>query len=257
MLFSPLPASATPEIIAHRGFAAQAPENTVASFRLGWEKGADSCELDIHLTSDQQMVVIHDADTMRVAGEKKVVKQTSLAELRSLDVGSWKGAQWKGEKIPTLAEALATMPAGPRRFFLEIKSGPEVVAPLQKLLEPMRARAAQLVIISFHREACVKAKQVMPWLKVFLLASGKKDKQPRTDLAQVIADTRKDGLDGVNLGDDWPWDAAMVKQIRDAGLGLYVWTVDDAEKARKLAALGVDGITTNDPPRIRKALAAP
>ena len=188
----------------------------------------------------------------------KKVAASSLAELVSLDVGSFKGSAWAGEKIPTLEQALATMPVGSQRFFLEIKCGAEVVPALQKVLEPMKDRAAQLAVICFDREACLQTKKAMPWLKVYRLASGKnKDKTPRTDLPEFLAQVKADGLDGVDLGTDWPWSEAMVKQVHDAGLSLYVWTVNDAEKTRQFAKLGVDGITTDDPVMVREALAKP
>ncbi|MEY4485382.1 MAG: hypothetical protein RL693_2834 [Verrucomicrobiota bacterium] len=244
------------EIIAHRGFSARAPENTVASFKLAWENQTDACELDLYLTTDEKIAIIHDKDTKRVSGIDKKVAASSMAELAGLDVGSFKGAAWAGEKIPTLEQALATMPVGAQRFFLEIKCGAEVVPALQKVLEPMKDRAAQLAVICFDREACLQTKKAMPWLKVYRLASGKnKDKTSRTDLTEFIAQVKGDGLDGVDMGTDWSWNEAMVKQVHDAGLSLYVWTVNDAAKVNEFAKLGVDGITTDDPVMVREALA--
>lgn len=249
-----LPAFPT-EIISHRGYSAIAPENTVAAFKLAWENGTDACENDIYLTSDDKIAVIHDKDTKRTTGVSLPVAKSTLAELQALDSGSFRGAKWKGERLPSLQEALATMPKGKQRFFVEIKCGPEVVPAVKELFESMRERASQLVIISFNHDAAVKTKEAMPWVKVYFLASGKtKDKQPRTDLAKLIEDARANHFDGLDLGSDWPWSAAMVKQIHDAGLQAYVWTVDDPAKARQLAGFGVDGITTNDPVVIRTTL---
>lgn len=242
------------EIVAHRGFSARAPENTVAAFNLAWEHGTDACELDLYLTADGEIVVIHDKDTRRTTGVAKVVKESSLAELRALDAGSWKAARYAGERIPTLAECLATLPEGRQRFFLEIKCGPEVVPVLARQLEAWKPRAAQLCIIAFDREVARESKKAMPWMKVYRLSSEvTKDKKP-VDLAALIADTVADGLDGLDLGLKWKWDAAMVGKIRAAGLELYVWTVNQPEDARRLATLGVDGITTDDPVMLRAAL---
>lgn len=242
------------EIVAHRGFSARAPENTVAAFNLAWEHGTDACELDLYLTADGEIVAIHDKDSRRTTGVAKVVKESSLAELRALDAGSWKAARYAGERIPTLAECLATLPEGRQRFFLEIKCGPEVVPVLARQLEAWKPRAAQLCIIAFDREVTRESKKAMPWMKVYRLSSEvTKDKKP-VDLAALIADTVADGLDGLDLGLKWKWDAAMVGKIRAAGLELYVWTVNQPEDARRLAALGVDGITTDDPVMLRAAL---
>jgi len=244
------------EVIAHRGCSAYAPENTLSAMKLAWESGADACELDIHLTRDGHIVVIHDKDTARTAGGVNlIVKDSTLSELSALDVGKWKAPKWAGERIPTLAQCLATLPESNGRIFIEIKSGPEIVPALTRLLEPIKTRASQLVIISFDEQAVARSKASMPWLKVFLLKSGKERKTgAKHDIADVISKAKEHRLDGLNLGADWDWSAALVQQVRAAGLGLYAWTVNKPDLARQLAGLGVDGITTDDPALIRKAL---
>src|SRR5436190_9554723 len=96
------------ELVAHRGASADAPENTVAAIKLAWEQKADASEFDVYLTKDGKIVVIHDATTKRTAGEDKKVADTSLEDLRKLEVGKWKNPKFAGEKIPTLEEMLAT-----------------------------------------------------------------------------------------------------------------------------------------------------
>lgn len=246
------------EIIAHRGYSAKAPENSLSAFKLAWEKGADACELDLYLTKDGKIIVLHDKDTKRVTGVMKVVVESTQDELRTLDAGSWKGPEWAGEKLPTLEESLATMPMGNKRFFLEVKCGPEVVPALSKVLEPLRARADQLAVIAFDLSAATEVKKTMPWLKTYLLAAGKdKQKKQRTDVTPFIDQAKEAGLDGLDLGIDWPWSPAMVKQIRDAGLGVYVWTVNKPVDVTRFQALGVHGITTDDPVMVREALEKP
>lgn len=246
------------EIVAHRGFSARAPENTLGAFNLAWENGTDACELDVYLTADGKTAVLHDKDTKRTSGVKLDVTKSKQAELIALDAGSWKGKEWTKEKIPTLEQALATLPPGKKRFFIEVKCGAEIVPELKRILEPMKDRADQLAIIAFNRAAAAESKKALPWVKVYRLASGKtKDKKP-TDLTQLIADTKADQLDGLDLSmADFPWDEAMVKQIREAGFGLYVWTVNKPADVRRFAKLGVDGITTDDPVMVRESLAKP
>lgn len=241
------------EIVAHRGFSSRAPENTVASFNLAWEQGADACELDLYLTADGEIAVLHDADTKRTTKVSKIVKDSTMADLQTLDAGSFKSKAYAGEKIPTLKEALATMPIGKKRFLLEVKCGPEVVPVLAKQLALWKLRAPQLCIIAFDRQVAQECKKAMPWIKVYRLSSEKENKQP-VDLTQLIADTKADGLDGLDLGLKWKWSEAMVKEIKDAGLELHVWTVNRAGDARRLAELGVDGITTDDPVMVREAI---
>ncbi|MCA1964420.1 MAG: glycerophosphodiester phosphodiesterase [Prosthecobacter sp.] len=255
LLLTAMPALAV-EIIAHRGFSARAPENTLGAFHLAWEYGTDACELDVYLTADGKTAVIHDKDTQRTTGQQLDVAKSTQAQLTALGAGAWKGAAWAEEKIPTLEQALATLPQGKKRFFIEIKCGAEIVPELKRILDPMKDRAAQLAIIAFKREAAAESKKALPWIQVYRLASGKtKDKQP-TDLTRLIADTQADKLDGLDLSQaDFPWDEAMVQQIRAAGLGLYVWTVNQPADVRRFARLGVDGITTDDPIMAREALA--
>jgi glycerophosphoryl diester phosphodiesterase len=243
------------EIVAHRGFSARAPENTIGAFELAWKSGTDSCELDVYLTADGKTAVIHDPDTVRTTGVKQNVARATQAELTVLGAGAWKGPGWAGEKIPTLEQALGTLPEGRHRFFIEVKCGSEIVPELVRILEPMKDRASQLVVIAFDRKVAAESKKVLPWMKVYRLAAGMtRDRKP-TDLKRLIAEAQADGLDGLDLGmKDFPWNEAMIGQIRAAGLGVYVWTVNQPEDVRRFAKLGVLGITTDDPVMAREAL---
>jgi glycerophosphoryl diester phosphodiesterase len=247
------------EIIAHRGASADAPENTVASLKLGFEQKADGGELDIHVTKDGKLAVIHDPDTKRVAGvDRKVVEQT-LDELRKLDVGGWGDWAGKGfsEKIPTLDEILALVPKG-KKIFVEIKSKNETLPPLAESLKRSGLSPEQVVLITFHHEVAAAAKKKFPELKVYWLHSYAKDKQTGQypELDDLIRRAKEAGVDGLNLNHGFPLDAAAVKKIKSAGLGIYAWTVDDPVRARELVAAGVEGITTNRPAALREELKA-
>ncbi len=243
------------EIIAHRGASHDAPENTVAALRLGWEQNADAGELDVRLTKDGQIVVIHDNDTKRTTGVAGAVAQRTLAELRSLDAGRWKGPEWTRERLPTLSEALATVPDG-KRMFIEIKCGPEILPQLEPVLKASGRRSEQLAIIGFNYTVVKQAKQRFPQSPVYWIVSYKADKKTgkHPDIRTLIAKARAARLDGLDLDGGFPLDAACVAQIKTAGLGIYVWTVDDAARAGALAAAGVDGITTNRPAWLREQL---
>ncbi len=246
------------EIIAHRGASHDAPENTVAAFKLGYEQKADADELDIYLSRDGEVVVMHDKTTKRTAGADRNVADQTLAELQALDAGKWKDARFTGERIPTLKEALATVPAG-KRMFIEIKCGAEVLAPLQKLLKESPLDRKQLVIICFQEEVLRKARPLFPDLQLYWLVGWPKDKagQPpvtKPQLDTLIATAKGAGFDGLNLDAGFPIDKAFVEKVTAAGLKLYTWTVDSAETARALAAAGVAGITTNRPAWLREQL---
>jgi len=120
-------------IVAHRGASRDAPENTLPAFKLAWQQGADAIEGDFHLTKDGKIVCLHDYDTKRVSGVKRVIKDTTLDELRALDAGAWFKPEWKGTRLPTFAEVAATVPAS-GKFYIEVKCGPEIVPVLLREL---------------------------------------------------------------------------------------------------------------------------
>lgn len=250
----PLPLSAV-EIVAHRGASEDAPENTLAAVNLGWKQNADVVEIDVALTKDGEVVVIHDSDTSRLGGCDRAVAEQTVAELRKLDVGGWKGDEYRGERIPLLTEVLATVPAG-RRLFVEIKCGPEVLPALDRVFSESRVDGGQVTIIGFGYETMAAAKRLFPEIPVYWISrkaprpSG--DADPARDA--LIAQATEAGLDGLHLQAWDTIDATFVRAVKAAGLDLVVWTVDDGADARRLAAAGVDGITTNRPGYLRTQL---
>ena len=244
------------DIIAHRGASHDAPENTLAAFKLGWQQGADAVELDVHLTRDGQLAVIHDDNTRRVAGLGKKVAEQTLTELRALDVGKWKGKLWFGEKIPVLGEALAAIPEG-KRLVIEVKEGPEAVPALSDAFKRSGRAPSEIVVIGFSFEAMKAARKEFPDTTVYWLAGFDARKQAAGEepiLEELIRRAVDARFDGLNLSYKWPINGPFVKKVKDAGLKLYVWTVDDPALARELAAAGVDGITTNRPGWLRGKL---
>lgn len=242
------------KIIAHRGASFDAPENTVAAAMLGWSQGADAVEVDVQLTRDGQLAVIHDEDTRRVAGSAGLVGDTTLADLRALDVGRWKSAAYAGEKIPALPDVLATVPAG-RKIFVELKGGPRLVEALAPALAaaPPAFTIEQLVVIAFELATIRAAKAALPAAAAYWIVDC--DAETRHLSPGALADICVHaGLDGLDLGAGWPIDADFARTVAAAGLGLYVWTVDDPARARRLADAGVDGIATNRPGWLREQL---
>lgn len=244
------------EFIAHRGESADAPENTLAAFKLAWDRGVPAIELDVHLTSDDRLVVIHDATTKRTTGVDLTVKELTFEQLQSLDAGSWKGEQWADEPLPSLEDALATIPDG-RRCFIEIKTGPESIPALIRAVNDSGKTPEQLVVISFYPETIAEAKRHLPELPMYFLSGFQQDKEtgdwtPTTEeLINTALDIKADGL---NLNFRGPIDEEMLAQIREAGLSLYLWTVDDLDAAQGFVDLGVDGITSNIAARLQEAL---
>jgi glycerophosphoryl diester phosphodiesterase len=242
------------EIIAHRGASHLAPENTVAAAQLAWAKGADAVEVDVHLSQDGRVMVIHDGTTEHTAGEDLEVAATSSARLRRLDVGSSKDAAFAGERIPFLEEIIATVPPG-RKLFVEIKCGQEVLSPLENVIEASGKRE-QIVIIGFGLETVRAAKRLMPDIPTYWLVGTKKEEETEEWIPhdpKVIEEVTSSGLDGLNV--HWAGvTPTFANRVCTTGIGLYVWTVNEPPEAKRLARLGVNGITTDRPGWLRTQL---
>jgi glycerophosphoryl diester phosphodiesterase len=247
------PAADPVEIVAHRGASQDAPENTVAAIKLAWEQQADASEFDVFLSKDDKIVVLHDKDLKRTAGVDKPVVQMTLAELRALDVGKWKGPKFAGERLPTLDEMLATVPAG-KRAFVEVKCGPEIVPELDRLLTASKLKPEQTPVIAFNADVIAAVKKARPDVPAYWLVSlNSKNKKPPT-AADVIARAREIKADGLDLSATPELDEAFAKAVKAAGLKLYVYTVNDVPTAKRMVGLGVDGITTDRPAWLREQL---
>ena len=243
------------QIIAHRGASHLAPENTLASFRLAWELGADGIEADFHLTSDGKIVCIHDNNTKRVADEDLVVRDTALARLRSLDVGSWKDPRWHNERIPLLEEVLETLPRG-KLAFLELKCGPEIVAPLIDVLNESGVPLEQIVVISFNAGSIAELEHRLPSVKTnWLVGFKQEDDGAWSPKAEEIGNTvRSIGADGVGArAVPEYFDGSFIAALRSKGVPEFgVWTVDDPEVGDFYRSLGAWAITTNRPGFLRE-----
>ena len=259
MTFAEAPTA--PLIVAHRGECISAPENTLASFDLAWKKGDDAIELDIHLTKDGQVVVCHDADTARTSAtnEKVVIKDATLAEIQKVDVGSFKGNEYVGQRCPTLKEVFDAMPTG-KKCYVEIKSGIDVVPAWIDLYKKSGKTPDQIIVISFHADALAASKKALPELKHYLLANYKQDKttkqwQDHPGVEEWIKTARESNADGLDLGANTGLTQERCKQVTASGLELHVWTtekitvakasVDDPKVARQYADWGARSITTN------------
>lgn len=242
------------EIIAHRGASFDAPENTLASIRLGWKQGADAVEMDVHLSKDGHIVVIHDDNTRRTAGVRRKVSAQTLAELKALDVGGWRNAKFKGETVPTLAEAFATIPSG-KRMFVEIKCGPECIGRFATDFHASRLKPSQVIPIGFSLPTMRELKQAVPELEVCWIVEFKRTLRGWSPKAgRLIEQVADAGLDGLDVSGKGPVDADFAAKVHEAGQKLYIWTVDDPDMARELMVAGVDGITTNRPGWLRSQL---
>lgn len=245
------------EIIGHRGASWDAPENTVASVRLAFEQGADGAEIDVRLTGDGHIVAFHDETTRRTGGGRDVpVLAQTLDELRRCDAGGWKHPRFAGEPIPTLADVLAIIPPD-KRLLIEIKSGPEIVPELTRVLAAAPLAPSQTPLISFDLDALRAARRDLPGRKLFWIVELERDEPTgvwRPSSEQLIRTTLEAGMDGLDLGPAPEIDEKYTVPLRQAGLELYVWTVNTLDAARRFARLSFNGITTDRPGWLRAQL---
>ncbi len=240
-----------PLVIAHRGSSAYAPENTLAAFMLAAEQGADAIELDVDVTRDGHVVVMHDPTVDRTTDGQGRVADLTLDEIRRVDAGAWKDAAFKGERVPLLEEVLEVVG---RQVLInvEIKGmslrGQGLEEKVAALLE-RHGLIDRAIISSFNPFALRRAKHINPRLACGLIYAPDLPIFLRGAwLAPLIPglNARHPHHSQINQG--------IVDQFHARGLAVNVWTVNQAGIARAMAQAGVDGIMGDDPMLIREAL---
>ena len=229
------------QVIAHRGASGELPENTLPAYELAIERGADMIEIDLHRTGDGHIVITHD-ESLEGLGGRGEIADASLAEVRALDAGN-------GEQVPTLAEVLDRF--GERiAFNLEIKRGTRgTYAGLEEeTLRALRGRrlAAPPLFSSFFDPVLERLRSLDPGARLGVLVSPRAPEGPLERARRVAAEAINPHFLLV--------DEQLVGQAHAAGLAVHVYTVDDESQIRRLVQMGVDGIFTNQPGRMRALL---
>lgn len=230
-----------PIIIAHRGASAYAPENTMASFKKALDMKAEGIELDVHLSMDGQLVVIHDEKVDRTSNGKGWIKEKTLEELRGLDFGSWYGPEFKNERIPTLEEVMELLLPWEGILNIEIKNGPVFYPGIEeKVADVVRkyGMTERIIISSFNHYSLVDVKKITPEIKTGLLYC-----------AGLYAPWKYASMVGADAIHP-PFcciDNEIAKDCRDNGIAVNTYTVDQPEHIKKMALAGVNGIITNVP----------
>lgn len=242
-------ATAQPVIIAHRGYSAVAPENTLAAYRAAIEAGAPAAECDVRCTRDGEVILLHDATLDRTTDGEGEVAEVTLAEVREVDAGSWKGAGFRGERIPTLRECLA-LTKGKLQLVVEIKQ--EGIA--RQVADAIGEAEALggVTIISFSLDACRQMRDFEPRLPVGWLTSGLAvdDDEAASELIRTALEAGAQFIDVMADGVR----PALLRRANLAGLALWTWTVNEPGRVALLARAGVRGITTDDPKMALQAL---
>ena len=254
------------QVIGHRGAAGVAPENTVESIRRGVRSGAQAIEIDVHLTSDGRLVAIHDETVDRTTDGTGPVEGMTLEQLRQLDAGyrftpdHGRTFPYRGEglRVPTLdeaAEAAAGLP-----MVVEVKS-PAAGEALGSWLTSRRADSSRddapadherFIVGGFDRDAVAPAAAQAAWrcatradlIPFILLGKIGLGGPLRSDLDAVMLPIRKGPLRLITR--------RFVRRAHDRGLGVFVWTVNRPAVMRQLFDLGVDGLISDVPARVRR-----
>lgn len=249
-------------VIGHRGFREVAPENTVPSFELALAAGADLVEFDYHHSKDGVPVVIHDATVTRTTDAKRKwkdgemeVAMRSLADLRKLDAGAWKHARYAGVRIPTLEEAVAAISPGAVPL-IERKAGDATTC---ARLFRERELVNRTIVIAFDWDYLRDFRRLVPEQVLGALGptlrTRKRARGGNRDLLTTITLDRIQRM-GVDLV---VWNnqvnRASVAAAHQRGMRVWVYTVNDSEEAADLVHAGVDGLISDNPALLWRALA--
>ncbi|GAB3454247.1 hydrolase [Streptomonospora sediminis] len=249
-------------VVAHRGASAYAPENTVAALREARRRGADMAEIDVRQTADGAFVVLHDAslrrttDAARVYPERRSwnVADFTLAEIRRLDAGSWFGAEFAGERVPTLQECLAVLRREGLGALVELKVHRRDRTMGRRLAEEIRTEPhwreagaeGRLILQSFDWVTLRAMAGEVPGLHTAALGKT----YGRYGLRRIAQYARLINPHHLRVS------AHYVRHAHAQGLSMFGWTANNDQAIRRLIRDGVDGIITDYPDRVHRTLAA-
>lgn len=228
-----------PLLIAHRGASADRTENTLAACALAAEQGADGIELDVQFSADKRIVIFHDKTLARFTGGQEKIAELTIEEIKQVDLGG-------GQRIPTLDELLEMI--GPRLLYnVELKSPGLMDRGLEAAVaDRFESFALQdlLLVSSFNPLSVRRARHVFPHSVPVALIRAPGLLRFTHLLASAEADNPHHSL----------VDEKYMTWAKARGYRIFTWTVDDIQEARRLTALGVDGIITNRPQALRDQL---
>jgi glycerophosphoryl diester phosphodiesterase len=233
-------------ILGHRGASGDAPQNTLPAFKLALEQGATGVELDVHLTSDGQLVVIHDFTVDHTTDGTGSIAEMTLDQIKALDAGSWFSEGYRETRVPTLREVFELL-QGKLLINVEIKAATEGIELAVAVLIRQYNLADQVVISSFDPAILQRFQRVMPEVATgWIYAAG-----DRYNPDEVLRNLK---INGIHPHHEMV-DAAYMAWVRERGYFVNAWTVNDPQRALELRDLGVNVITTDRPALLLEALA--
>ncbi|MGE6203933.1 glycerophosphodiester phosphodiesterase [Guptibacillus hwajinpoensis] len=250
--------------VAHRGASGHAPEHTLASYKLGDEMKGDYIEIDLQMTKDGKLIAMHDESVDRTTNGTGLVKDYTLEQLKDLDAGSWFNEKYpekanpayEGLQVPTLEQVLQTF-GKDARYYIETKS-PEVYPGMEEELlrilnkynlTGVNERSSKVLIQSFSQESLLKMHNLDPNLPLIQLISYK---EPATISEGELQELTEYAV-GVGMSAS-KIDETYVQKVRNAGLLIHPYTVNEKEQMTRLLDWGVTGMFTNYPDRLNDVL---
>lgn len=229
-------------IVAHRGAAGKAPENTLASVRQAIEDRTDWVEIDVQETADGKVVVVHDSDFMKLAGNSIRVWDATLAQLGDIDVGSWFGEEFSSERVPTLQQVLELC-RGRANLVIELKYYGHDEQLEQRVIDIVEQAGMvdSTAIMSLKYDAIQKVRSLRPKWKLGLLS------------ATAIGDLSSLDADFLAVASGMA-SAGFVRRAHEAGKQVFVWTINDPVSMSRMISLGVDGLITDEPEMARQIM---
>jgi len=245
-----------PIIIAHRGGAKLAPENTLASFKNAIDLGVDMIEIDVHLSKDSEIIVIHDESLDRTTNGTGEIKALTLDEIKKYDAGSWFSEDFKDEKVPTLAEVLQTI-NGQCKLLIEIKGGDERYPGLEnRIVQTVKENNAieWVVVQSFNKNSVLRIKEMYPELITYYLL-GKNFDEFYSEFSEQVRTGKSTEIkfDGIAPHHS-SLDSDKVDLLHQAGYGIFTFTINKPKDMQKAIEIGVDGIITDSPDILKETL---
>jgi glycerophosphoryl diester phosphodiesterase len=249
------------KIIAHRGASGACPENTLSAIKKAIDIGVDAIEIDVRLSADGEVFVMHDAKINRTTNSKGLIRRLNAEYLRNLDAGSWFGPEFKGERIPTLRQVIETC-KGKVELLIEVKSAqrsryPLMIEKIHQLLDQYNAfdfikvqSFDSTILDLFHAK---DQRFRISKLIVYNVGIGEKtklyydEKIRRGDLLSI------EYLEGINTSHLYA-NRKLIKRIHDANKEIYCWTANQQRTMKRLIRLEVDGIITNYPDKLKLLL---
>ena len=243
-LLQGIQAEDTVTVVAHRGAAGAAPENTLAAVRHAIADGTDWVEIDVQETNDGEVVVIHDSDFMKLAGNPLKVWDGTLAQVQDVDVGSWFGPTFSAERVPLLAAVLEEV-RGKARLVIELKYYGHDQQLEQRVVDIVEQAGMvdDVAIMSLKYDGIQKIRNLRPDWTIGLLSAKSIGNLARLDVDFLA----------VNTGMASP---GFVRRAQEAGKQVFVWTVNDAVTMHRMISLGVNGIITDEPAMAREVIEA-